>query len=98
MSFLRHGQIYRPMVSSGSPGNGAVSSSVPAPIVAMSLQLAIPWRVALQQSPPPLHQPTTFLRQPAATVNRNHQVGGGIFNQQNGEFSVGIDTCAGEPH
>jgi hypothetical protein len=28
----------------------------------------------------------------AATVNRNHQVGGGIFNQQNEEFSVGIDT------
>jgi hypothetical protein len=30
----------------------------------------------------------------AATVNRNHQVGGGIFNQQNEEFSVGIDSAA----
>ena len=28
----------------------------PSPIVSMSFQLAIPWRVALQQSPPPLHQ------------------------------------------
>ncbi len=60
MSFLRHGQIYRPMGSYSSPGGGAVSSSAPAPIVAMSLQLAIPWRVALLHSPPPLHQPTSF--------------------------------------
>ncbi len=34
MSFLRHGEIYRPM----------------------SFRLAIPWRVALPQSPPPLYQ------------------------------------------
>ena len=27
----------------------------------MSLQLVIPWRVALQQSPPPLRQPGTIL-------------------------------------
>jgi hypothetical protein len=60
MSFLRHGQIYRPMVSLTLPGNGAVPGSAPVPIVAMSLQLVIPRRVALQQSPPPLHQPTTF--------------------------------------
>ena len=31
------------------------------PIVSMSFQLAIPWRVALQQSPPPLHQPVPIL-------------------------------------
>jgi len=60
MSFLRHGQIYRPMGSLTLPGNGAVAGSAPVPIVAMSLQLAIPWRVALLQSPPPLHQPTSF--------------------------------------
>src|SRR5437762_5490545 len=29
----------------------------------MSLQLVIPWRVALQQSPPPLHQPVATLQQ-----------------------------------
>src|SRR5882724_5167149 len=29
----------------------------------MSLQLVIPWRVALQQSPPPLHQPAATLQQ-----------------------------------
>jgi hypothetical protein len=27
----------------------------------MSLRLAIPWRVGLHQSPPPLRQPTTIL-------------------------------------
>jgi hypothetical protein len=32
-------------------------------IVLMSLQPAIPWRVALQQSSPPLHQPTQILNQ-----------------------------------
>ena len=31
-------------------------------IVWMSFRLAIPWRVALQQSPPPLHQPATSMR------------------------------------
>jgi hypothetical protein len=35
-------------------------SSAPNAIASMSLQLAIPWRVALQQSPPPLHQPASF--------------------------------------
>src|ERR1700676_1388171 len=30
-------------------------------IVPMSLQLVIPWRVALQQSSPPLHQPGAIL-------------------------------------
>ena len=29
----------------------------------MSLQLAIPWRVALQQSSPPLYQPTVILKE-----------------------------------
>ena len=29
----------------------------------MSLQLAIPRRVALHQSPPPLHQPSTILKE-----------------------------------
>jgi hypothetical protein len=29
----------------------------------MSLQLVIPWRVALQQSSPPLHQPTEILNE-----------------------------------
>src|SRR2546422_6338877 len=31
-------------------------------IIRMSFQLAIPWRVALQHCPPPLHQPVTILQ------------------------------------
>jgi len=33
------------------------------PSVSMSLRLVIPWRVALQQSSPPLHQPTEILNE-----------------------------------
>jgi hypothetical protein len=32
----------------------------PDPIVLMSLRPAVPWRVGLHQSPPPLHQPVSF--------------------------------------
>ncbi len=35
----------------------------PASLDSMSLQLVIPWRVALQQSLPPLHQPAATLQQ-----------------------------------
>jgi len=31
-------------------------------IVWMSFRLAIPWRVGLHQSPPPLHQPVRSMR------------------------------------
>jgi len=40
--------------------------STPRPIVSMSFQLAIPWRVALPQSPPLLHQPGAIMNQRAA--------------------------------
>lgn len=36
--------------------NGDGCCAAPDLIVSMSFQLAIPWQVALQQSPPPLHQ------------------------------------------
>ena len=41
-------------------------SSTPRPIVSMSFQLAIPWRVALPQSPPLLHQPGASMHERAA--------------------------------
>src|SRR5712691_7098062 len=44
-------------VTGGSP------RAAPWLIVPMSLRLAIPRRVALQQSSPPLHQPTVILKQ-----------------------------------
>jgi len=43
----------------------------PSLIVSMSFQLAIPWRVALQQSPPPLHQPAGILQEEAFAVQSN---------------------------
>src|SRR5450432_3566381 len=42
---------------------GSRIASTPRPILSMSLQPAIPWRVALQQSPPPLHRLSTMLKE-----------------------------------
>ena len=50
----------------------------------MSLGSAIPWRIALQQSPPPLYRPESMLHPPAETVN-HHLL-------RAGEFSTGVDS------
>lgn len=50
-------------------------------IVSMSLRPAIPWRVALQQSPPPLRRLLSMLQE--VLVGVNHHLPGG------GEFSTG---------
>src|ERR1035441_10476013 len=42
---------------------GSDPRAAPRLIVPMSLQLAIPRRVALQQSTPPLHQPSVILKE-----------------------------------
>jgi hypothetical protein len=67
MSLLRHGEIYRPIVlrvvSRGGPRRTARGL-----IGTMSFQLAIPWRVALPQSPPPLRQPGRILQQREGAV------------------------------
>src|SRR6266576_3192035 len=60
MSFLRPREIYQ--VEHCLLGAEATVAT-PAPFDSMSLQLVIPWWVALQQSPPPLHQLPTTLRQ-----------------------------------
>jgi hypothetical protein len=61
MSFFRHGEVYQ------SHGEGTSSGerpkSRPRLILPMSLQLIIPQRVALQQSSPPLHQPSVILEE-----------------------------------
>src|SRR4051812_18302532 len=75
MSFLRHREIYRsdmlwnarepgvgvppPVGRPPSPSKGRDGRNAPCSSSAMSFQLAIPWRVALQQSPLPLHQPVS---------------------------------------
>jgi hypothetical protein len=77
MSFLRHGQSFDPM-SDGAEHDAALSSirqrrtqpnaesrpadPLPALIGFDELQLVIPGRVGLHQSPPPLHQPADSMR------------------------------------
>jgi hypothetical protein len=56
MSFLRHGKIYQ---SDEPERAGGYRSASPATIVPMSLQPAIPSRVALQQCPCPLRRSFT---------------------------------------
>jgi len=51
------GKSINPMCGSLQTGGAAVLSPASTPIVLMSLQSAIPWRIALQQGPPPLCQP-----------------------------------------
>ena len=62
MSFLRHREIYR---SDGGAEAGSGAVAAPCRIVSMSLRLAIPWPVALQQSRLPLHQLGLLCTQPA---------------------------------
>ena len=94
MSFLRHDEIYRSDVgsktllsvepsaasrwSAPSQDKGRGFYAAPFPSSAMSLGSAIPWRVALQQSPPPLYRPESILQPPAETVN-HHLTGAGEF-------------------
>jgi len=63
MSFFRHGEIYQ--CDEESERSGERPNSRPRLIVPMSLQLAIPRRVALQQSSPPLHQSGIILKKMA---------------------------------
>jgi hypothetical protein len=54
------GKSINPMCLSFHAGGATVSGSAPGFIVLMSLRPAIPWRVGLHQSPPPLYQPVSF--------------------------------------
>jgi hypothetical protein len=66
--------------ANGEKANGERNQShVPRSSSAMSLGSAIPWRVALQQSPPPLYRPEYMLHPPAETVN-HHLLGAGEFS------------------
>jgi hypothetical protein len=80
MSFLRHQQIYRLDVFMKARSE-AEFGFAPGLIDPMSLRPAIPWRVGLHQSPPPLHRPDSILQEPAETVNHHPPRGG--------EFSTG---------
>ena len=60
------GKSFDPIGLAGEMRDAELLNSTPRPIVSMSFQLAIPWRVALQQSPPPLHQPGAIMHERAA--------------------------------
>src|SRR6185369_4834969 len=76
------GKSFNPMWCSFNTQGEAFAGSASGPIVLMSLQSAIPWRVALQQSPPPLHRLDSRYHSPAETVNHHLT--------RAGEFSTGI--------
>ena len=78
MSFLRHEQIFRLDVFMKARSE-AEFGSAPGLIDPMSLRPAIPWRVGLHQSPPPLHRPDSIFQEPAETVN-HHSARGGEFS------------------
>ena len=44
-------------------------STPPRRLIGMSFRLSIPWRVALQQSPPPLSQPTRLCNDMGSSVD-----------------------------
>ena len=62
-----------------SQNRGRRFPAAPVIIVSMSLQSAIPWRVALQQSPPPLRRLLSMLRKVVVGVN-HHLMRGGEFS------------------
>jgi transposase InsO family protein len=72
LSFLRHERsIVRWGLEAGWGANQAAGPLPPSHRLDES-QPVIPWRVALQQSPPPLHQPDSFSTPSAGNVNRNY--------------------------
>src|SRR5512135_731288 len=87
MSFLRHREIYRSDVAKdGDRG----PDRDPRSSFAMSLEPAIPRRVGLHQSPPPLHRPIPCCTGAAETVN-HHPAGGGEFSTgETGKFQPAL--------
>jgi hypothetical protein len=106
MSFLRHGEIYRSDValktipslqpstasrwSALSQDKGRGFHPAPFPSSAMSLGSAIPWQVALQQSPPPLHRPVSMLYRLAETVNHHLARAGEFSTGEMGNFQPAL--------
>src|SRR6476660_5150074 len=80
------GKSINPMWCSFNAQGEAVAGSAPGPIVLMSLQSAIPWRVALQQSPPPLHRLVSIYHLPAETVNHHFTRAGEFLTGLMGNF------------
>jgi hypothetical protein len=69
---------------------GSRIAPTPLPILSMSLQPAIPWRVALQQSPTPLHRLSTMLREKQRLEKTITLNGDCVFNR--------LSQSRGSPH
>src|SRR6516225_11914323 len=80
------GKSINPMRSSFPAQGEAVASFAPGPIVLMSLQPAIPWRVALQQRSPPLHRLDSMYHPPAESVNHHFARAGEFLTGTLGNF------------
>src|SRR6266481_6405590 len=59
---------------------GSQANPAPRPIVSMSLRPAIPRRVALQQSPPPLHRLLTMIRESSRIDQKDSANGNCVFS------------------
>jgi hypothetical protein len=89
MSFLRHWEMYRNDVI----GKGRDFAAAPRPLITpMTLQLVIPWRVALQQSSPPLRQPIPILHQ--TTADAKDLFGSGRTKDLEGHSAPHFQTAA----
>lgn len=92
MSFLRHGQIYRPMGSSPRAGGEAGFRSAPATHRRDESAAGYSLAGCSPAEPASASPADTIFIPPAATVNRHHHRSGGFFDRQNAEFSIGIDS------
>src|SRR5664280_2922705 len=81
------------MGKSFHPMGAQTTRSTPPLIVWMSLQLAIPWRVALLQSLPPLHQPGPVSCRMVLTDERFSPRSTPDFGQKHAKFFGNISEC-----
>jgi hypothetical protein len=71
LSFLRHERSIVRWGFEAGPGAKQAAGPLPPSHRLDESQPVIPQRVALQQCPPPLHQPDSFSTPSAGNVNRN---------------------------
>jgi hypothetical protein len=83
-----------PMCCSFRTQGEAISGSAPGLIVLMSLQPAIPWRVALLHCPPPLHRLDSVYHPPAESVNHHPARAGEFSTGTMGNFQPELTSIA----
>src|ERR1051325_4187596 len=91
------GKSINPMRVSFQTQGEAVFGFALGPIVLMSLQPAIPWRVALQQSSPPFHRLDAMYHPPAETVNHHLARAGEFSTGTMGNFQPELTEEPGRP-